>query len=96
MFMVLYSLFNIKVTATHIHGVNSSSADMLSRNQAEHLLMTNPQASRTPTPLPPPLLLIVSLSQSDWTSPVFQKHFKEAIAVIQPWVSEYSPTTNLS
>ena len=78
------AFFNIGVTATHIRGVNNSSADMLSRNQAERYLLTNPQASRTPTPLPTPLLLIVSPSKSDWTSPLFQKHFKETIATIQP------------
>ena len=78
------AFFNIRVTATHIRGVDNSSADMLSRNQAECFLLTNPQASRTPTPLPPPLLLIVSPSKSDWTSPLFQKHFKETIAAIQP------------
>ena len=78
------AFFNIRVTATHIRGVDNSSADMLSRNQAECFLSTNPQASRTPTPLPPPLLLIVSPSKSDWTSPLFQKHFEETIAAIQP------------
>ena len=36
------ALFNIRVTATHIYGVNNISADMLSRNQAEHFLLTNP------------------------------------------------------
>ena len=64
------ALFNIRVTATHIHRVNNSSADMLSRNQAERFLMTNLQVSRTLTPLPPTLLFIVSPSKSDWTSPV--------------------------
>ena len=90
------AFFNIGVTATHIWGVNNSSADMLSRNQAERYLLTNPQASRTPTPLPPPLLLIVSPLKSDWTSSLFQKHFKETIATIQPSTSEHSPAANLS
>ena len=78
------AFFNIRVTATHIRGVNNSSADRLSRNQAEHYLLNNPQATRTPTLLLPPLLLIVTSSKSDWTSPSFQKHFKETIATIQP------------
>ena len=75
------AFFNIRVTATHLHGVNNSSADMLSRNQAEHFPLD--QSPGIP-PLPPPLLLIVSPSKSDRTSPLFQKHFKETIAAIQP------------
>ena len=77
------AIFNIRITATHIPGVTNTAADMLSRNQASNFLMANPQASPIPTPLPPPLLLILSPSKLDWTSPCFVKKFKEAICMIQ-------------
>ena len=59
------AFFSIRVTATHIRGVNNSSADRLSRNQVQRYLLNNPQATRTPTLLLPPLLLIVTSSKSD-------------------------------
>ena len=65
------AIFNIRITATHIPGVTNTAADMLSRNQASNFLRANPQASPIPIPLPPPLLLIVSPSKLDWTSPCF-------------------------
>ena len=77
------AIFNIRITATHIPGVTNTAADMLSRNQASNFLTANPQASPIPTPLPPPLLLILSPSKLDWTSPCFVEKFKEAICMIQ-------------
>ena len=77
------ALFNINIRASHIPGVLNISADMLSRNQTEKFLLLYPQSSRTPVPIPSPLLQMVSPHKLDWTSPSFLQYLKQTIAIIQ-------------
>ena len=75
--------FNISIRATHLPGVLNTSADMLSRNQLESFFQFNPDASRIPTPLPTPLLQLISPCQLDWTSTTFFfiKFFKQTVDI---------------
>ena len=84
------SFFDMQIIATHIPGAANNSADMLCRNQATQFLRRNPQASRVPTLLPPPLLHIVSPSKPDWTYSSFLNHLKESLAQIQHPVDQNS------
>ena len=74
--------FNITLTASHIPGVANTSADQLSRNQVVEFFRTCHDASTLPTPLPPPVLEIVSPEAPDWTSPSFSKLFTASIPQI--------------
>lgn len=76
------AIFDAQIIATHIPGVTNTSADMLSRNQTSRFLATHPQASRSPTPLPWPLLHILSPTKLDWTTPLFLQQLKETLAQI--------------
>ena len=54
------ALYDIDIFTEHITGITNQVANMLSRNQAEQFLPQYPQISYLFTPLPPPLLSIVS------------------------------------
>ena len=75
------ALYDIDIITEHIAGITNQVADMLSRNRAEQFLSQYPQVSHLPTPLPPPLLLIVSPQKLDWTSPCFRQYFKDTISM---------------
>ena len=76
-FFVAY--YDIHLVATHISGVANLTADSLSRSQMQLFFTLNPQASPDPTPLPPPLLQIITPSGADWTSPHFHLLFTTTI-----------------
>ena len=79
-FFVAY--YDIELTCVHIMGAANSTADHLSRNNMSCFLSLNPQASLLPTPLPPPLLQIVTVNGPDWTSPHFRRLFKATITKV--------------
>ena len=76
-FFVAY--YNIYLIATHIPGVANLTADCLSRCQMQSFFTLNPQASKTPTPLPPSLVQIITPAGTDWTSPHFHQLFTTTI-----------------
>ena len=47
------TLFDIEITASHTPGVQSTAADLLSRNQLERFLVMSSLASQKPTPIRP-------------------------------------------
>ena len=79
----LQALFNIAIIASHIPGVQNASADMLSRNQTEKFLLKHPQSSRTPVPIPSPLVQRVSPQKLDCISLNFLQYLKQLIAITQ-------------
>ena len=66
----------ITIRAWHIPGVLNTAADRLSRNQAVQFLCSYPNASHISTPIPIPLLQIMSPICLDWTSRFFMRHFR--------------------
>ena len=54
------AFLDIRVSAEHIAGVANCAADMLSRNNITNFLLLQSQTSRLPTPLPAPLLIIIT------------------------------------
>ena len=77
------ALFDIDIMATYIAGVSNEAADMLSRNHTKRFLTAHPHASQFSTPLPIPLMNLITPQQLDWTSPSFLHQFQEAVSVIQ-------------
>ena len=75
------ALYDIDIVAEHIPGATNQVADMLSRNQTDQFHIQYPQVSRLPTPLPSPLLLIVSPQRPDWTSQSFRQCFSHIISM---------------
>ena len=75
-FFVAY--YDIKIE--HIAGVHNGIADQLSRNNMQQFFFSNPQANLLPTPLPPELLQIVSVTKLDWTSPRLTQMFNTTIS----------------
>ena len=71
--------YDTVLTATHILGVTNTAADQISRNQLSLFHLTNPRASRLPTPIPASLQWIVSPRGPDWTSPKFRELFKNTL-----------------
>ena len=69
--------------ATHIAGVSNEAADMLSRNHIKRFLTAHPHTSQFLTPLPIPLMNLITYQQLEWTSPSFLHQFQETISVIQ-------------
>ena len=76
--------FDIHIVAEHIAGVNNFRADMLSRNNVPQFILSNPQAKQIPTPLPLPLLNIMSPQGPDWTSNSFRQWFTDTITMVSP------------
>ena len=75
--------FDIDVRCKHIAGVDNSTADCLSRgNMHSFFFLLHPQATRQPTPLPPPLLQILAVGGPDWTSPQFRQLFTATIKMV--------------
>ena len=52
--------YDIEVLAEHIPGVTNTTADHLSRNSMSLFFHLNPQAHPLLTPLPPPLLAMLT------------------------------------
>ena len=67
--------FDIDLKCKHIAGVDNSTGDQLSRNNLHLFFHLHPQATREPTPLPPPLLEILAAGGPDWTLPQFRRLF---------------------
>ena len=80
-FLVAY--FDIDLHAEHIARVSNITADQLSRNYMQSYFSSHPQVSLLPTPLPPSFLQIVSSSELDWTSPLFNTLFRDTITWAQ-------------
>ena len=76
------ALFQIRITATHIAGIDNVAADMLSRNLLLQFQEAYPQASQFPSYVPIPLLTLLSPRQLDWTSPGFLSLFQETLFII--------------
>ena len=77
------AVFDIRITATHIAGVANNAADILSRNQSDKFLATFPHMPRSPTPLPPALLCLVSPLKLDWTSRQLKRLFRKTYHQVQ-------------
>lgn len=78
------AFYDIDLACEHIAGVINSTADQLSRNQMYLFFSSHPQVSLLPTPLPPPLLQIVTDQGLDWTSQHFKRLFNDIITWAQP------------
>jgi len=74
--------FDIHITSTHIAGTLNVSADHLSRFEMPSYFSLNPQATRQPTPLPQPLIQLLSATGPEWTSPLFRKLFSDTLAMV--------------
>lgn len=61
--------YDIRVSASHIPGVENSMADALSRDDLPQFFLLCPQAHSYPTPVPPSLWNLVVEQQPDWLSP---------------------------
>ena len=77
------AFFEVSVKASHIPGVANTAADMISRNRSTEFLNSHPHMAQAPTPIPPPLLKLVSPQKCDWTSPTFVCHFKGTIKMLK-------------
>ena len=68
--------FQINLRATHIPGAENIQADAISRDLIVALFFSQvPEACRSPTPIPPPVLALLVEKQPDWTSPTWAKLF---------------------
>jgi len=76
------ALFQIKITATHIPGVDNVAADLLSRNLLTQLWAAYPQAAQFPTYVPIPLLELLSPMELDWTSHRFLSLFMQTLSIV--------------
>ena len=84
------AFFDIDLIIEHIAGVTNCAADMLSRNNMTEFLLSHPQASQLPTPLPPPLLQILTPMGPDWTSLAFSRLFRDTISMVRHHLPETS------
>ena len=78
------AFFDIGIFAEHIVGATNCAADRLSRNNVTNFFMLHPQAYCLPTPLPAPLLNIITPNGPDWTSHAFSSLFSSIIIMVQP------------
>ena len=69
--------FDITITATHLPGVTSTTANHLSCKKLTSAHQSNPALSPQPTHLPPSISHIVSSKGLTWTSPQFLQLFQE-------------------
>ena len=76
------ALFQIRITAIHIPGVDNVTADLLSRNLLTQLWAASPQAAQFPTYVPIPLLQLLSPKELDWTSHRFLSLFMETLSIV--------------
>ena len=67
--------YDISIKIEHIAGIHNGTADQLSRDNMQQFFLFNPHASLLPTPLPPELLQIASVTKPDWTSQKFTHLF---------------------
>ena len=74
--------FDINVKCKHIAGVNNSTADYLSRGNLHSFFHLHPQATHQPTPLPLPLLQILTAGGPDWTSLLFRQLFTTTLEMV--------------
>ncbi len=62
------ALYEVRIWAEHLPGVENRSADALSRNDHASFLLQNPGAQPSPRVLPPELVRALILRRPDWTS----------------------------
>ena len=74
--------YDIEIMAEHIPGVTNTTADHLSRNNMLLFFGLNPQAHPLPTPLPPPLLAMLTPPWEDWTSANFRSQFSNILSMV--------------
>ena len=60
--------YNFVVSSSHIHGVDNTLADALSRDKLVLFHYLLPQAQLNPSTIPPALLDMLIHSKPDWTS----------------------------
>ena len=71
--------FGFSISAVHIPGRHNQLADALSRNNTFLFLSKVPEASRSPTPVPPELMDLVAVQKPDWTSPSWTALFTSTL-----------------
>ena len=72
--------FSCTIVAVHLPGVNNSLADDLSRNRLSSFLQSAPgPLSQVPSTLPPRLLELTCNSKPDWTSPSWNRMFRDFV-----------------
>ncbi len=64
----LCAMFDIRISATHIPGVENVLADALSRNHLDQFFSSSPKASKHPTKVSRQLWELVMVDQPDWLS----------------------------
>lgn len=71
--------FEIFIRAVHIAGRENSKADAISRDKIDLFFLQAPEASRSPTPLPTPLINLLVTQCPDWTSPSWCQWFSTCV-----------------
>ncbi len=64
----LCAVHDVRISASHIAGVDNIEADALSRNNRNLFFVSSPKASRHPTPVTPQLWSLVVAERPDWLS----------------------------
>ena len=77
------AFFEASLKASHIPGVANTAADMISRNRSTEFLSSHPHMAQASTPIPLPLLKLMSPQKCDWTSPTFVHHFRDTITMLK-------------
>jgi hypothetical protein len=69
----LCATHDVRITATHIAGMNNGMADALSRDKLNLFFVSSPKAHRQPTTIPRELWDLVVAVQPDWLSADWRK-----------------------
>ena len=77
-FFIAY--YDIELIAAHIPGVANAMADHLSKNNLLLFFCLNQQAQLLPTPLPPPLLAMLTPPWEHWTAANFRMQFRNILS----------------
>jgi hypothetical protein len=73
------AFFGCSLTGEHLPGTNNERADDLSRNRLHSFLQKTPDASKSPTPIPQPLLELLFTRKPDWLSREWRASFEASL-----------------
>jgi hypothetical protein len=74
--------FDVNLVAKHTPGKDNVLADALSRGNLPFFLSQVPHACTSPTPIPFPLVLGLSMAQPEWTSPDWTRWFSSILQMV--------------
>ncbi len=76
------ALFNIKIRAEHIPGIQNIVADSISRNQMQVFRGAAPHADNLPTPIPSALKVLLTLDCHAWLLPAWKGLLRASSATV--------------